>query len=71
MAAAMAATAPVPLAAQAREVCSPAAGTAASMLLGPSPMSGTLPGSLANVTHRQSGWQPRRHWRDTRTRALG
>lgn len=71
MAAAMAATAPVPLAAQARGVCSLAAGTAASMLLGPSPMLGTLPGSLVNVTHRQLGWEPRRHCRDTRTRAPG
>lgn len=71
MAAAMAATAPAPPAGQARGVCSPAAGAAASMLLGPSPMPGTLPGALANTTHRQSAWEPRRHQRDARTRAPG
>lgn len=71
MAAAMAATAPAPPAGQARRVCSPAAGAAASMLLGPSPMPGTLPGALANATHCQSVWELRRHRRDARTRAPG
>lgn len=71
MAAAMAATAPAPLAGQAREVCLLATDTAASMLLGPSPMPGTLPGALANSTHRQSAWEPRRHRWDVRTRAPG
>lgn len=71
MAAAMAATAPAAPTGQAHGVCSPAAGTAASMLLGPSPMSGTLPGALANTTRHQSAWEPRRHRWDARTRALG
>lgn len=60
MAAAMAATAPAPPAAQVCGVRLPAAGTAASMLLGLSPMLGTLPGTVANVTHCQLAWEPRR-----------
>lgn len=71
MAAAMAATAPAPPTGQARGVCSPAAGTAASMLLGPSPMPGTLPGALANATRCQLAREPGRHRQDARTGAPG
>lgn len=60
MAAAMAATAPAARAAQERWP------GVASMLLGPSPKLGTLPGSLANATLGRSARQPGTCPRDER-----